>query len=295
MKILKIALLGRSLPYSISPEVHREIFGVLQHKWAAFDAIEYTKIELADEGAFFACVREGIGHGFAGFNVTFPYKYAAATMGGQVSELVQEIHSANTITCGDPLRIISTDGAGFQFALEKSFPTLAYSSFSLAILGAGGAARAVLHALRHMGWKKITLAARSIEAARRAAVAYDDIQFVSLADFMRDSGPHFIVQATPVGQRGGETLLGHFEWQPDDIAADLVYNPLRTRFLDRAAHGGAKTLDGLGMLIEQAALSQYFWITGTESQASVLTNEEFQKLHASLSKHLKPRWDASDM
>jgi shikimate 5-dehydrogenase len=77
----------------------------------------------------------------------------------------------------------------------------------------------------------------------------------------------------------------------DDIAVDLVYNPLRTRFLDVAARGGARTIDGLGMLIEQAALSQYFWLTGKESFKSMLTNSEHQILHESLSKLVTPKWD----
>lgn len=296
MKILKAALLGRSLPRSVSPEVHRELFDILRLKpGAEYDAIDYIKIECRDEAEFRACVEFGARDGFVGLNVTFPFKFSAATMKGECSPLVHQIHSANTITCSTPLRIISTDGLGFRFAMEKSCPNLSYPEYSLTILGAGGAARAVLHALHDFGWRSITIAARSMDEARRAASPYRSLTVLSLDEFRRDGGEQFIVQATPVGQRGGETLLETFEWKPGDIAVDLVYNPLRTRFLNLAERGGAKAVGGLGMLIEQAALSQCFWMTGVEPWQSVLSIEEFQMLHASLSKHLIPRWDASDI
>lgn len=296
MKILKAALLGRSLSHSISPEVHRALFEILRVKLGTdYDRIDYRTIECRDEAEFRARTESGTSDGFAGFNVTFPFKFSAATMEGERSQLVQQIHSANTITCGSELRIASTDGDGFRFAMVKTCPKLSYEKYSLTILGAGGAARAVLHAMHDFGWRTITIAARSINEARRAASAYSSVAVSPLNEFRRDAAPQFIVQATPVGQRGGETLLETFEWHPEDIAADLVYNPLRTRFLDLAKQRGAYPMDGLGMLIEQAALSQYFWMTGVESPKSVLSTEEFQMLHSSLSKLLTPRWDASDI
>ncbi|HZK76293.1 MAG TPA: hypothetical protein VFD13_05225 [Candidatus Kapabacteria bacterium] len=296
MKILKAALLGRSLPRSISPEVHRELFGILRLEFdSGYDAIDYTKIECRDEEEFRARIERGASDGFVGINVTFPFKFAAATIKGECSPLVQQIHSANTITCGTPFRIISTDGDGFRFAIEKICPNLSYQKYSLTIIGAGGAARAVLHAIHDLGWRKITVAARSLEEARRSASPYQSVAAIPLDQFRRDAARQFIVQATPVGQRGGESLLETFDWLPEDIAADLVYNPLRTRFLALAEQGGAQAVDGLGMLIEQAALSQYFWMTSSESEKSLLNLDEFRILHASLSKLLIPRWDASDI
>ena len=121
---------------------------------------------------------------------------------------------------------------------------------------------------------------------------YENVSVSRIEAVSRDAGRQFIVQATPVGQRTGESLLEDFEWEAGDIAVDLVYNPLRTRFLDSAMDRGAKIVDGLGMLMEQAALSQYFWMTGKEATSSLLTNDEFQAIHASLSNLLAPRWDA---
>ncbi len=295
MSVLKAALLGRSLTHSISPEVHCELFEILRTKVPSdFDAIEYSKIECQDERAFRAVIKEGRREHFTGFNITFPYKFIASNLSGQRAETVRHFRSANTIACTRPRRIISTDGDGFRFALQKSFSNIFDRDYSLTILGAGAAARVVMFAVWNLGWWQRTFAARNLREARRAANLFG-IRAVTLDEFHRDSRPQLIVQATPVGQRSSESLLADFPWEPKDIAADLVYNPLRTHFLERAAQAGARTLDGLGMLIEQAALSQYFWMTGREAKESVLSMEEFQTLHASCSKLLTPRWDAFDI
>ncbi len=292
MKILKAALLGRSLGHSISPDVHCALFNIVRAKCESdYDSLDYSKIECSDEQGFLSHVEGGRKDGYQGFNVTFPYKFAASNIGEEPSPLVKEIHSANVILCDAIPRSISTDGNGFRFAMEKNHPKLAYEQYELTILGAGGAARAVLHAVRELGWKKITIAARSIQKANQAAPSYGSVVVPSLDEISRDAAHQFIVQATPVGQRSNESLLENFEWRNGDIAVDLVYNPLRTRFLDYAASMGAKIVDGLGMLIEQAALSQYCWMTGTETDHTLLNNEEYRLIYDSLSKLLIPRWE----
>jgi shikimate dehydrogenase len=293
MKTLKAALIGRSLDHSISPEVHQMLFDVVRSKCNAdYEVLEYSKTECHDEHECLSVIAHGLENGFRGFNITLPYKYAALSVVGECSALVKLIRSANVILCDAPPKIASTDGNGFRFALEKIYPDILFENYSLTILGAGGAARAVLHSMVEFGWKKITVAARSSEQAVRAARSYKDIAVFRLDKISRDAATQFIVQATPVGQRTGESLLENFEWKNGDIAADLVYNPLRTHFLDRAANMGAKIVDGLGMLIEQAALSQYVWMTGKESDRSILTSTEFWDIYTALSKLVTPRWDA---
>lgn len=293
MKILKVALLGKSLAHSISPQVHRSLFEIVRAKCKTdYDSLDYSKIECSDENVFLSQVERGLKDGFRGFNITFPFKFAASTISGVSSPLKHQIHSANVILCEMPPRIASTDGDGFRFAIEKSYSDLSPQHYSLTILGAGGAARAVLYAIGELGWKRIIIAARSTEEARRTLHGYEEVSVLGIDEIKRDGSKQFIVQATPVGQRTDESLLENFEWNDGDIGVDLVYNPLRTRFLDHAASKGAKIIDGLGMLIEQAALSQYLWMTGNEADHSLLSKEEFHAMHASLSKLLTPRWDA---
>jgi shikimate dehydrogenase len=285
MKVHKAALLGRSLTHSISPQVHSALFPIVQSKAKSdFDSLDYSNIECADEEDFLSCVRSGLDDGFTGFNVTFPYKYIASTLAADEFSIVRKINSANTIRCDNPDQIISTDGLGFRFALEKSFPEMNCTDYSLTILGNGGASRAVLNAIEHLGWRRISIAAR-FHSDNSAS------NIIPFHEIKRDEYRQFIVQATPVGQRTSEALLDNFDWRMGDIAMDLVYNPLRTKFLDIAASKGARAIDGLGMLIEQAALSQYFWLTGNESSESILSDSEHRILHNSLSKLVASRWD----
>lgn len=296
MKTLKAALIGRSLSHSISPEVHEAVFPYARPKQtsSSFDGIEYQKIECADEDALLRVLRRGVLDGMHGFNVTFPFKDVASRLSGEVEPVAQTIHSANTILLvPGGVRVYSTDGLGFQEALHKELPGLSPSKYHLIILGAGGAARAVVEVMYQMGWGQITACARSVEHARLAFGHYGIVNPRAITELTPTPMPHLIVQATPVGQRTRESLLEGFDWRPGDIAVDLVYNPLRTRFLDLAAQGGATTISGLGMLIEQAALSQYIWIKQKSRSTSPLSLKHYHELFTTLSKFVTPRWDDS--
>ena len=291
MATLKAALLGRSLAHSISPFVHREIFPVLSENLSSrFDSIDYENIECEDEAMFLEFVRNAATNGFAGFNVTFPYKYIASELENDRRTLVQTIHSANTIVVGPSRSVHSTDGEGFVHALHRHLPDLRTDDYHLLMIGAGGAARSVFASLRDKNWRNITVAARSLAEAERA---FPGFRCIPLEGIRRDDKPYFVVQATPVGQRSKESLLQDFPWSSADLAADLVYNPLVTRFLDIAGSQGATTIDGLGMLIEQAALSQYLWMTGHEANESPLSHSQFVQLHSSLARHVQQLWDDS--
>jgi shikimate dehydrogenase len=293
MKTLKAALAGRVLTHSISPEVHRAIFPIVRERThSEFGAIEYNNLECETEDVFRFHIKHGGEWGFTGLNVTFPYKHIASQLARDADATVRSIHSGNTIRFGMQFRVCSTDGPGFRFALMKECPDLDTSTHRLVVVGAGGAARAVLHAVIDMGWRSITVAARSVEGMQRTFEDYPDIEYIELSQLERDEGPQCVVHATPVGQRSSDSLLYHFEWKQGDIAVDLIYNPLRTRFLDHAAEQGATPISGLGMLLEQAALSQHIWMTGQVAAGSMLSEEEYFLLKESLAPLLAPRWDA---
>jgi shikimate dehydrogenase len=97
-------------------------------------------------------------------------------------------------------------------------------------------------------------------------------------------GSKFVLQTTPLGQEGyASSDFSMIGWQQGDIAIDLVYNPLKTAFVNTAQRQGAMTMGGLGMLIEQAALSQCFWFTGRLPPESILTNDEYLSIKSALS------------
>lgn len=296
MRPLQAALIGRSLSHSISPEVHRAVFPYAcpPRMIDQFDGIDYRLIECSDEDALVAEIRHGMLAGRRGYNVTFPYKDVASRLNGEIDPLVTEIHSANTIVLvPGGFRVFSTDGQGFYESFRKEVPNLEPAKYRLVIVGAGGAARAVLHSLYRLGWADITACARSIEHVRLAFGHYGTIKMQTIETLRESSLPTIVIQATPVGQRSAESLLQQFNWHPQDIAVDLVYNPLKTKFLDVAATAGATTVSGLGMLIEQAALSQHIWIKEKPYVGSLLSRKNYQELFESLSHFVQPRWDDS--
>jgi shikimate dehydrogenase len=296
MRTLKAALIGRSLSHSISPEVHQAVFPYVcpGQLLSRYDRIEYTKIECPNEDAMRDTLRRGVADDFNGFNVTFPFKEVASRLSGEVEIVAQTIHSANTVLLvPGGVRVYSTDGLGFRESLSKELPGLSPLQYHFIVLGAGGAARAVVEAIYQMGWGQITACARSLEQAQLAFGPYGIVNMRALGELTPTPMPHLIVQATPVGQRTRESLLEGFDWRPGDIAVDLVYNPLRTRFLDLAAQGGATIISGLGMLIEQAALSQCIWLGEKPRSTSPLILRHYQELFTTLSKFVTPRWDDS--
>ena len=283
MSVLKAALIGRSLKHSISPEVHSRLFPILcPGLGSQYDAIDYTKVECETESDVRDWTRTAVKDGYRGANITIPFKKIASQLGQDSSGVVSRIRSANTLVFNNMTHGYSTDGQGFLNALGKECPEINVSNYHLMVLGAGGAARAVVHAICDMNWRKISIAARSTEKARSAMIGYPNIESIELNGMHRASGNYFIINATPVGQMNNEHPLEQFEWHSRDIAADLVYNPLRTSFLQSAEAAHATVIDGLGMLIEQAALSQYIWITGKEAQASPLTLQDYQLLRSQL-------------
>jgi shikimate dehydrogenase len=290
MSILKAALIGKSLDHSISPEVHSHLFKILSNKVKTeWEAIEYSKMECKDTDEVYQWITSAADRGYRGANVTIPYKEFASGL-GKDNGFVRSVRSANTLLFNDTLHVYSTDGAGFLYTLQKEYPALDASNYHLIILGAGGASRAIIHVLQQLDWNSIIVGVRSVETVRERMEEMQKFPLTTIDDIQRKDGNCFIINATPVGQRSEAFLLKAFDWKVGDIAVDLVYNPVRTKFLEHAAFAGASTMDGLGMLIEQAALSQYLWMTGAESDASLLSSSEYLKLRETLAPLLIPEW-----
>ncbi|HWF44794.1 MAG TPA: hypothetical protein VG537_09145 [Candidatus Kapabacteria bacterium] len=291
MSTLKAALIGKSLDHSISPEVHAHLFKILRNKvLSGWEAIEYSKAECENTNEVNQWITSAADRGYRGANVTIPYKEFASGLGKDRTGLVRNIYSANTLLFNDTPQIYSTDGAGFLYSLQKEYPTLNANTYDLILLGFGGASRAIMHVLQQLDWKSITIGVRSVETVRERIGEARKITLTDIDDVWRNDGNCFVINATPVGQRSEELLLSAFDWKVGDVAVDLVYNPLRTKFLENAARKGSTTMDGLGMLIEQAALSQYLWLTGAESHASLLSSSEFLQLRDTLAPLLIPEW-----
>jgi len=193
--------------------------------------------------------------GFRGANVTVPHKEAALWLADEADEHARRIGAANTLVVGEDgrIRASNTDGYGFLQNLKQCAPDWA-SAKPVLVLGAGGAARAVIVALVDAGVPEVRLANRT--AARAKALAGElagpivPITWDERADAAVDCG--LLVNTTTLGMAGQQPLdmpLGGLD--ASAVVYDLVYAPLETPLLAAATARGLTTVDGLGMLLHQ--------------------------------------------
>lgn len=242
------AVLGWPIGHSRSPRLHGH--------WLARYGLAgaYVPLAVAPEGAE-AALRALPALGFAGANVTLPHKELALRIADTASERARRIGAANTLVIHDGLiHADNTDGFGFIENIKAGAPGWDRTAPVL-VLGAGGAARAVLDALLAEGVPEIRLANRSVERAEGLAAAFGSrVVVVRWAEAeAAAAGAGLIVNSTSLGMVGQPPLDFAFtEAPPGAVANDLVYAPLRTGFLANAEASGLVTVDGLGMLLHQA-------------------------------------------
>jgi len=196
--------------------------------------------------------------GFVGANVTIPHKEAILQIADVISDRAALIGAANTLIFrkDGKIQADNTDGAGFIANLRQNAPHWVPNSGPAAVFGAGGAARAVIAALIEVGVPEIRLANRTrarADALRSDFGAKVHVQEWVQADAMID-GAATVVNTTSLGMTGKPDLvlpLGSLS--PQALVTDLVYTPLKTQFLIEAEERGATVVDGLGMLLHQAA------------------------------------------
>jgi shikimate dehydrogenase len=193
--------------------------------------------------------------GYVGGNVTIPHKEAAFRACRRTAPVARQLRAANTLwlerheLCGD-----NTDAYGFAANLDERAPGWR-SGGSALVIGAGGAARAIIYALLEAGFRSVIVLNRTTARAEALAELFGAaIQPGGLHQLSRAlPRADLIVNATSTGMAGEQPL--EIAWQlarDDAIATDLVYVPLLTPFLQGAAKRGLKTVDGLGMLLYQA-------------------------------------------
>ena len=209
--------------------------------------------------------------GFRGCNLTAPHKEAALARMDSLSETARRIGAVNTVTITDDgaLHGDNTDGYGFISHLRQEAPGWDPAP-PVAVLGAGGAARAVVDALSAAGVLEIRLLNRTGE--RAAALAEEAGKTVCPLPWeQRDealAGCSLLVNTTQLGQVGKPALDLNLERLPlDAVVYDLVYAPLETDLLKAARARGHVGVDGLGMLIHQARPGFVAWF-GVEAEAT---------------------------
>jgi shikimate dehydrogenase len=258
------AVIGSPVTHTLSPALHNAAFaaGGLDWVYVAFDVAPGDAPE-----ALRAMRTLGIG----GLSVTMPHKRDVADAVDELDPAAAALHSVNTVQLlpGGRTKGYSTDGDGFVAALRElgHSPT----GMRVVVLGAGAAARSVIDALGRAEAGSIAVLNRTAATAREA------VQLAPMARLGTDvdlAGADLIVNATSVGMAdvGGDVDATPFDvsvLRPRHVVADLVYYPLDTALVRAARHAGSRVVDGLGMLVHQAALQQVIW-TGERPDPAVL-------------------------
>lgn len=202
--------------------------------------------------------------GFRGANVTVPHKIAAFNAADQLSPAAQAIGAVNTLVCREDGSIFgdNTDGYGFIANLKAGAPTWNASARPALVLGAGGAARAVVWSLLDAGVPKVTLTNRTQEKAE--IIANDMSGDVTVIPWKEREdavqGAGLIVNTTTLGMTGKPALeLNITNAAATPVVTDIVYVPLQTPLLRDAAAVGCQVVDGLGMLLHQAVPGFEAW------------------------------------
>lgn len=248
-------IIGWPVGHSLSPRMHNAAFAALGLNWA------YVAFPV-EPGRVGEAVRGLAAAGCAGLNVTIPHKAEALAACSGLSEAARAIGAVNTLVPDGEggFRGDNTDAAGFLRALDEAAPTDLDGAEAL-VIGAGGAARAVVHALRSRG-ARIRVANRD---PSRAAALGIHLPFVPEVLDMAAEQADLVVNATSLGMRADapppELPLAGL--RPGRPVVDVVYRPGGTAWLAAAAERGARPVDGLGMLLHQGAAAFSQW-TGVD-------------------------------
>ena len=234
----------------------------------------YINLEVspADLGA---AVKGARAMGFRGFNCSLPHKVSVIAHLDGLGQSASVMGAVNCVVLRDG-RLIgeNTDGKGFLKSLQSMIDP---QGKSVVLFGAGGAARAIAVELGLAGVRHITIVNRSEQrGAELVNVLREQLQLeaqlvVWSGDYTVPEGTDVVINGTSIGLYDPEARLAIDldSLRPGMIAADVVFNPVRTRFLTEAAARGCRPLDGLGMLVNQGIVGIQYW-TGIDPQPEVM-------------------------
>ncbi|MXW92219.1 MAG: shikimate dehydrogenase [Rhodospirillaceae bacterium] len=248
-KAVVAGVAGWPVGHSRSPRLHGH--------WLQRYGIDglYAPFPIAPEN-FETAVRGLAAAGLAGLNVTVPHKAAACALCDRLDDTARRLAAANTLVFGPDGAIEgrNTDAYGFAEALKAAAPEAAAGRGPAVVLGAGGAARAVVLALQSLGYSPVRIANRTAAHAEAAASALgpgvETVPWEERAAAL--AGAALLVNATSLGMTGRPALdLPLADLPPEATACDIVYAPLETPLLAAARRRGCRAVDGLGMLLHQ--------------------------------------------
>jgi shikimate dehydrogenase len=251
------AVFGNPVLHSLSPVMHNAAFAATGFN-GVYAAIRVKDIRLAAAG-----VRS---LGLRGASVTLPYKQTVMACLDAIDPSARRIQAVNTIVNENgELKGFNTDCAGALQALEEKVPV---SGRTIAVIGAGGAARAVAHGVLSAGGK-LRIFNRSREKGEALATELG-AEFRPLDEFTAER-IEILVNTSPVGMtpQVDQSPVPRDELRPGMVVMDIVYHPLKTRLLREAEAAGCVTIDGLAMFVYQGARQFELW-TGLAAPVDIM-------------------------
>lgn len=266
---MRLGLIGYPLGSSYSRQLHEQALKALNLEGSyQLWEIPPGPDELEELTSRVEALREGK---LGGINVTIPYKETVLPLADRLTPAARTIGAVNTLyrePGGNQVMGDNTDSPGFWTDLQQLLPPERQKGGGSAlVLGAGGAARAVTYALASRSWR-VTVAARRAAQAEELAADFRDLPGsvwpvpLTSRDGPSTTGCGLIVNATPVGMAPGLNLSpwpDYWSFPRGCVVYDLVYNPRETSLMKQAGEVNLPVRNGLGMLIEQAALAFAHW------------------------------------
>ena len=249
-KIPLAGVIGSPVAHSRSPQLHRH--------WLTSLGLQgfYVPMDVAPENLE-RVLRTLPDAGFVGCNITIPHKEAVMRIADKITDRATLIGAANTLIFRPDGTIIAdnTDGYGFIENLKQGAPDWVPNAGPCVVMGAGGAARAVIAALADAGVEDILLTNRTRMRAEKLKEEFG--KRISVADWVQAGNlieeAATVVNTTSLGMVGKPELRVPLDGlRPGTVVTDIVYTPLQTRLLKEAEEAGCTVVDGLGMLLHQA-------------------------------------------
>lgn len=249
-KIPLAGVIGSPVAHSKSPQ--------LQRHWLKEYGIKgyYIPMDVAHDDLE-QVLRTLPKQGFVGVNVTIPHKEAVMGIADIVTDRATLIGAANTLIFRKDGKILAdnTDGYGFMANLQSNAPNWKPKDGPAVVLGAGGAARAVVASLLHVGVPEILLTNRTRVRSEKLAEELGNrikvVDWVQAGNIVEEA--NVLINTTSLGMVGKPELRVPLDGlRPETTVTDLVYTPLKTRLLLEAEQAGCTVVDGLGMLLHQA-------------------------------------------
>ncbi len=271
-----VGVFGWPVQHTASPCMHNAVFESLGLNWV------YLPFEVEPK-LLQSAVKSLIPLNIQGVNLTIPHKKDVLPFLDEISPEAQFIGAVNTIVKKDnKLTGYNTDGQGFIKSLEEN--KISVSGKKVLILGAGGASFGISRELILKGADKLFVANRTLKKAEDLKKMFSEIEVLplekdSLKSTIKDA--NIVINTTSIGMKKDDPLLIDEDCLTSSLEAvvDLIYSPAETKILKAAKNKGIKTINGLGMLLHQGALSFELW-TGKKAPIEVMRKALYEQFKA---------------